>query len=797
MIRFQTLGAIELRRDDTALATILAQPKRLALLAYLACARPAGFRSRDTILALFWPESDTERARNSLRQALHHLRRGMGEDAITTRGEREVGIDPAIVICDASRFDAAIDGGQLEEALALYQGDFLAGLHVHDAPDAERWLDDERLRRRRLAVEGARQLAEAAASSGDAEGGVRWARRALAIDPTDEGAVRRLVELLADAGDVTGALDVYADHVKRLAADFGLKPSLELTRLVQSIGERPVATTAEIAALAPGGSRGAPEGDRSGAGGAVTAALPVSVAPIAPVAPAAPAAPAAARALPAAPLHGAPGRRRWARAALGLAVLVVAIFGIRWAMRDRAERTGTTPSIAVLPFVNMSGDSGNEYLADGMTEELLNRLAQVPGLQVAARTSAFAFKGRNLPVDSIGRALRVRHVLEGSIRQAGDRWRITAQLIDAASGYHLWSDNFEASMGDVVAVQDKIGRAIVARLLVQVGTATVAAEREPRDAMAHVAVMKGWRAFRANTPEGYAAAIGHFREAIARDSSYGHAFAGLATVRHWQGYLRWAPTDSAYDEARSLAGRALALDSNLVDGWLVLGRTQEVRGGDDAVAEGHYRRAMRAAPSDPRPYSRLAPLVARAGRPDDAVALALRAVELDPASPAVYSDLANLYSTLDRPADAERAIRQALALDPGHPILLGNLALQLVRLGRFVAAESAIVRSRARAPDNPVQLGQHAFIAARLGQRDRARALADSAARLGVSRVSLATTWLALGDTARTYALLERALREGDDELPFVLDSTTFAAIRREPRFQRILEAVRTARDSR
>lgn len=783
-IRFKTLGTIDLRAGDTSLASVLAQPKRLALLAYLACARPAGYRSRDTLLALFWPESDTERARNSLRQALHHLRRGVGDGAITTRGDREVGIDGALVWCDAAAFDAALGDGRLEEALALYAGDFLPGLHVQDAPDAERWLDDERAHRRRAALAAARTLAERATRAGDLEAAVRWSRRAVAIDATDEGTVRGLLEALAAAGDLPGALDAYGDFARRLDADFGVKPSREMTRLVQALNERPAATTAEMRALTPAEVRGA-----AGVTGVVqtasAGAIPGGAAPLA--------SPGSSRAASLA----SPSRRRVLTRAVALltvvclvAALVIPRLGPR---RNDAPALDDAPSIAVLPFVNLSGDAGNEYLSDGLTEELLNRLAQVPDLRVAARTSAFSFKDRNVPIDSIGRVLRVRHVLEGSLRQSGTRWRITAQLIDASTGYHLWSENFETSLDDVVAVQDSISRAIVDQLLTRVG-GTDRRPAPPRDAEAYVASLKGWRAFRTNTPDGYDAAIAHFRAAIARDSTYGHAWAGLATVRHWQGFLRWAERDSAYDDAFVYASRALALDSALVDGWLILGRNAEVRERDERLAEQHYRRAMRVAPNDPRPYSRLAPLVLREGgdaNRRDALALAEKAVSLDIASPAVYADLANLHTELNDYRAAERALRQALTLDPGHPILLGNLALLFTNQRDFVAAESMMVRLRARVPEDPVALGQHAFIAARLGKREVARALADSAERAGLSKVALASTYVTLGDTTAMYRLLDQAVRDGDDRLDFLLDSTNFVEVRGQPHFVRLLELAR------
>lgn len=789
MIRFQTLGAIDLRNDETSVATVLSQPKRLALLAYLACSRPRGFRSRDTLLALFWPEADTERARNSLRQALHHLRKGVGEAAITTRGERDVGVDETLLACDAAQFAARFEAGRYEEALALYRGDFLPGLHVQDAPEAERWIDDERTHLRRCAMEGARRLVEQAARRGDVDGAIEWGRRAVAIDPTDESAVRRLLQSLADAGDVTGAMDAYADLVRRLDAEFSLKPSLETTRLVQALSERPATTTAEIAALTPAARARPGAGEGPTGPSESTAQFEGMPETPRPAAPATPAPTDASRSAGSGERSGPWGNAVTILTILGLlAALAIPVIAH---LRRGAAPAPVTPSVAVLPFVNMSGDPTNEYLSDGLTEELLHRLAQVPGLQVAARTSAFAFKGRNAPIDSIGRVLRVRHVLEGSVRQSGQRWRITAQLIDAATGYHLWSGTFESTLADVVAVQDSIGTAIVDRLVSTVAASATRASRPTTVPEAHVATMRGWRAFRLNNPDAYAAAIAHFREAIARDATYGYAHAGLATVRLWQAYLRWADPDSGYAEAREMARRALALDSALVDGYLVLGRLAEVQAHDDARAEALYRRAMTVAPSDPRPLSRLAAILARRGLGDDAVAMAERAVRLDPASPAVYSDLANVQAGLQRFAEAEASVRRALTLDPGHPILLGNLAVQLVQQKKFAAAESAIVAVRARAPNDPTQLAQHAYITARLGRAAEARRLADSASRVGASRVSLALTYLALGDTAATYAQLERGARDGDDGMAFVLDTSSFRMLRGTPRFQRLLEAVR------
>ena len=248
MIALQTLGGVGLRNDGKEVATILAQPKRLALLVYLATARPRGFHSRDTLLALFWPESDDERARNSLRQALHHLRRSLGEASIAGRGDREVGIDASLVRCDAAEFDEAVEAGRWEDALTLYRGDFLPGLFVHDSPGVERWIDDERSRRRRDAIAAAWRLAEAAERAGDARAAEGWARMAVAFDPEDDTAELRLATVV--------------DRMRARAAESAMASasSVPSARPASSAKATP-ATSIQSAATAEGrGPRACPSG---------------------------------------------------------------------------------------------------------------------------------------------------------------------------------------------------------------------------------------------------------------------------------------------------------------------------------------------------------------------------------------------------------------------------------------------------------------------------------------------------------------------------------------------------------
>ena len=210
MIRLRTLGSSDLRSaEDGELRQVLAQPKRFALLVNLVVAGRGAFHRRDTLFTLFWPESDAERARSSLRTGLHFLRRALGPGVIAGRGTEEVGIAPGAVWCDALAFDEALDAGRAAEALELYRGPFLAGFNLAGMADWERWLSGERERLRRRAVEAAESLATRAEEEGDAPAVARWARRVAALDPDDEGSLRRLMQRLAAHGDRAGAIYAY------------------------------------------------------------------------------------------------------------------------------------------------------------------------------------------------------------------------------------------------------------------------------------------------------------------------------------------------------------------------------------------------------------------------------------------------------------------------------------------------------------------------------------------------------------------------------------------------------------
>lgn len=227
---------------------IIRQPKRMALLAYLACVPRGGFEPRDRILALFWPEFDDTRARHGLRQSLHVLRSALGAAAFRRRGDTEIALDPTVLSCDAAQVLAALDDGRATDAVSLYRGDLLPGFHVSEAPEFERWLDDTRSRLRRRVSDAALGLSLAAERQGDFAAATQWARRAQELAPEDEAALRRLLTMLDRVGDRVGALQAYTEFVRRLREDLDVEPTPETQQLVQELrGGRAAPRTEAVA----------------------------------------------------------------------------------------------------------------------------------------------------------------------------------------------------------------------------------------------------------------------------------------------------------------------------------------------------------------------------------------------------------------------------------------------------------------------------------------------------------------------------------------------------------------------
>jgi eukaryotic-like serine/threonine-protein kinase len=485
--------------------------------------------------------------------------------------------------------------------------------------------------------------------------------------------------------------------------------------------------------------------------------------------------------------------RRLRGVAVAAAALVLA--GLAWWVARRTAPAAPAEliaqkSIAVLPFVNMSPDPENEYFSDGMTEELITALSKVEGLRVAARTSAFVFKGKNADISEIGRRLKVGTVLEGSVRKAGNRMRITAQLIDARDGYHLWSDAYERDLRDVFAVQEEIARAIVGALRVRLGAEAGAPLVKPTtaDLEAYHLFLQGRYFWNQRTEMGLRRAAEYFERAIQRDSTFAAAYAGLADVYVVLPHYSNVPGREAYPKAMQAVTRALVLDSTLAEAYTSLAALLADWKWDWHGAERAYRRAIELNPGYPTARHWYGEYLGQVGLPDVAVEELGRAQELDPLSRIIGSDFAwALY--LDHRYDSAIAqARRTLELDPNFPpahVQLARVYLAQEQHAEAMAELQKAVQLAGRIPSNQRLL---AYAYARSGQREKAlRLIREFQERWPDEPASIALAYVGLGQREQAFRWLEQAVEVRDGSLTFIIFEPLLDPLRSDPRFRRLL----------
>ena len=471
------------------------------------------------------------------------------------------------------------------------------------------------------------------------------------------------------------------------------------------------------------------------------------------------------------------------------------------------ERTGATPeveaepatrvaerSVAVLPFSNLSDEAENEYFSDGVTEEIINALAQLPGLHVAARTSSFSFKGKPEDVTVIGERLSVANVLEGSVRRAGSRIRITAQLVSCRDGYHLWSEVYDREIEDVFAIQDDIARSIAERMKVQLlGDVDGSLVRyHTEDLESYNLYLKGRYVWNQRTSTGLRRSIDFFEQATREDSGYALAYAGLADAYSILGWYRHMEPRQAFEKTKVAAGAALDLDDSLAEAHTSLAYARFLYDWDQEGAEAEFRRAIELNPLYTTALHWYAEFLMAMGRLDEAQGYVDRAHELDPLSLSVATGEG--WVRYFR-GDFEGAIDQylsVLAVDPNYVIIPWFLGPAFVQAGQIDRA-IALYESWIPKIDNPAGLKAllgHAL--AREGRRDDAvrllRVLEDPATDPHAQPDGLALVHLGLGDRERALDQLEAACEQRCWPLVFLRVDPVYEPLRDEPRYAALLE---------
>ena len=459
---------------------------------------------------------------------------------------------------------------------------------------------------------------------------------------------------------------------------------------------------------------------------------------------------------------------------------------------------GDTPevrSLAVLPLDNRSGDPAQAFFADGMTDLLINNLARIRALRVISRTSVMRYKDSPKPLPEIARDLGVEAIVEGSVLRAGDRVRITVELIDAARDRLLWADHYEHDLEDVLALQSRVARTVAEQIEVELTPQERAyLTREPVvDPAAQEACMRGRHLWYQRTTESVTEGLRQFEEAARRDPSHAPAYAGIADSYIVDGgrYLGVTP-DVAYTRARAAARRAVELDDNLGEAHTSLAAVLTDYDWDWVGADREYRRAIELNPSYATAHSWYAEHLSRMGRHDEAIALVRKVPELDPAS--VFSTMIVawiLFFARRHEESVERA-RAALARDPSYATayrILGWAYEELGRYGEAIACHRRATELTGYAANFLAQLGRPYALS---GRQPEALALIDELQQTSegayVSSLDIAIIHTALGDHAKALDWLERAYEERADHLPYAGVNPRLDPLRSEPRFRELLE---------
>jgi DNA-binding SARP family transcriptional activator/TolB-like protein len=752
MLSLRLFGGLALSGSEGPISGRATQRRRLAVLAVLAHARGRPV-SRDKLVALFWPETNSERARHLLADSIYVLRDALGSDLLLTPGD-DVALNLHLVTSDLEAFFRHLEAGEVEAAVAGYAdgGPFLDGVHLSDAPEFERWVEATRSELAQQYRQALEQLARAAVSGGDRESAIRWWRRLAASDPLSSRAALGLMRALAEAGDVAGALDFFRTHERMVRADLEVAPDPSVVAYAEELRRGSAEATTQP-------RNGSPLEEPAGL---VTTMSPPTARP-----------------------------RPLLYAVATLAVVLLAGAGfLTWRVRPgrppaASSRTDTDPSIIVIPLE--PADPGDAALADGLTDELIAVLARAGHLRVISHTSAFAFKGRHMDVRQIADSLRVSHVLEGTLQRVGPRLRVQLQLVDGRDGTTRWSELYNRELKDVFAVQDDIAAAVTHALSVQLGAAPRPnpLRHQTKNIAAYELFLRGVDPLLSRSDSGIHLALDYLGRAVATDAAYAAAYAGISyryTVLGFEG-TEPRPRRAAYARAEEAARKALALDDSLGEAHLALGFVR-MRLLDFATAEQEFGRAQALDPTDALIRETLIFFYGSTRQYAGALMEARRALEDDPLSAVANAELAHALLLNDR---CDEALSQLAGIGAIRPALrrAGMIAARCYIKQR--KWPEAIERLRPISADAPVQ----ALLAYALGhgaRRDEARQVLDSLLarwrRYHDDAFEVGVAYAGMGEWDRAFTWLDRSV----DELSLRLEvvETTLDDVRSDPRWERL-----------
>lgn len=719
--------------------------KKARTLVKLLALEPGRELLRDVLIERLWPELDAEQGLNNFHKTLHAARRALEPDLkpgavsayLVTQDQKVALRAPGDLFIDADEFEkraraslASQEPGDYAAALELYAGELLA---------EDRYEDWASVRRDKLANLHQEVLVRYAAVR-ESDVAIELLEQAVAAMPGNENAHRQLMRLHALAGNRHLAVAQYRQCAEALRRDLDAEPETATQRLYEEI---------------QGGLLGPPP----------AAALAAEPAPTAAASTAAP-------------------RAHRSSKLLGGLLAVALVLGGAWYWSRSGERI---ESLAVLPFTSDAGVS-LDYLADGLTEGLINSLSQLRPLRVMARSTVFVYKGKTSDPRAAGRAIGVRAVLTGHIARRDRNLAVSIEVVDTRDGAQIWGAQYTFEPTGLNAAQSRLAAEVAAALALAPrdnGFARVAT-RDPR---AYDLYLRGRWHWNQRTDAGYQKAIEYFDQAIAVDPGYALAFAGLADS---YGLLGWqsAPPRAYLPKARSMALQALALDDKLAEGHTSLGMIKALYDWDWRGAEAEFRRAIELNPGYATAHHWLAVHLNGQGRHDEARAEFARALELDPLSRIInvnagYPD--HYQGKLDL---AMKAYRRALDLDPDFVTAHEDLALALEQAGREPEAAAEVVKYLAAAGEPA--LGE------RFRQESRTKGykaglqvwLGETLSRanaLYVSPIEIAQLYVRTGNKEKAFEWLDRAFAERTAPLVYLRTDPLYAPLRSDPRYQALL----------
>jgi TolB-like protein/DNA-binding SARP family transcriptional activator/Tfp pilus assembly protein PilF len=766
-IKLTTLGRVRCDLDDHNVTDLPAQRIRCALFIYLAVERKS---SRETIQNLFWSNRNDERGRGTLKWTVYSLRRRLGEDCIESLGE-ELRVASSVTT-DLRDFEDRVQAKDWEAALSLYTGCFLQGFWLPNCKPFEFWVDRQRAHAARLHCAARRARIAELLAVGETSSALSVARRWAQLEPLEDEAQHRLIEFLATSGERAEALRVAENYERMLLAE-GLKPLDETNQLVERIRAGEAIVLARVHRETADGT-GAPPGR-------LKSVTPASRAPY--VRP---------------PRNSGSNVRRL----LALTAVLLATAGVwwGWVVVRPGPQARHVRAIAALPFENRSQNrEQTEYLSDGLTDDLINALSHIVGIQVSSFTSSFAFKNTSYDITEIGRKLGVDAILKGTLRLDGATVRVTAQLIDAKNGYNLWFDVYDRELSETLVVQDEIVRDIVQALATQLGKSDAAqlATRRRTNPQAYNEYLMGRHFWSRRTNDGVLRAVRYFEAAIRLDPKYALAFSGLADAYITIQARGISPRMQACAKAKQAALAALALDSALAEVRTSMALVHWNCDDRPDAAEREFRRAIAINQNLAVAHAWYGTMLSAVlGRFPEGLRESRIARRLDPLSTQVLTHAGTTFRAAGQHDSAVSFLKMAREIEPTAAEF--TLAKTYLEMGLWREAGALLDSAIAAGRNQRQALGYRAYIYARSGRPELALEILQKLENPDNQENAwdaIAIVHLGLGDESRALVALEKAALDRPSFFLILLATDPILTpLRDHPRFDRMLRQLQLPR---